>query len=157
MSAETASLQVMCPVLRCALSYACAQWGKTSAHFLGALKKNCTSTALFMCPVLCCAVPCRMHVPCAVLYPIICMCMCAVGKGECPKIKCNTMTRGYIYDHPQLGHLKEDKTGVGPNRPHTCYLMCRQTANCSFWMYDIKSKEGERRLNQGKWEELHVQ
>ena len=84
------------------------------------------------------------------------MCVCgthtsgAVGKGECPKVKCNTMTRGFLYDHPHLGHLTEGRTGVGPNRPHTCYLMCRQTANCSFWMYDIKSKEGERGWNQGR-------
>ncbi|GJP56128.1 hypothetical protein CLOM_g15180 [Closterium sp. NIES-68] len=66
----------------------------------------------------------------------------ALETNECPKLTCNTVTRGYMFDHEGKGHFNFTYTGVGPSRPHTCYLLCRKTLGCAFWMYNMRSKRG---------------
>ncbi|CAI5963798.1 unnamed protein product [Closterium sp. NIES-65] len=64
----------------------------------------------------------------------------ALQTNECPKLTCNTVTRGYMFDHEGKGHFNFTYTGIGPARPHTCYLLCRRTPGCAFWMYNMRSK-----------------
>ncbi|CAI6003447.1 unnamed protein product, partial [Closterium sp. NIES-64] len=66
----------------------------------------------------------------------------ALQTNECPKLTCNTVTRGYMFDHEGKGHFNFTYTGIGPARPHTCYLLCRRTPGCAFWMYNMRSKRG---------------
>ncbi|CAI5948683.1 unnamed protein product [Closterium sp. NIES-64] len=76
------------------------------------------------------------------LYPTVLPTPLPVQTNECPKLTCNTVTRGYMFDHEGKGHFNFTYTGIGPARPHTCYLLCRRTPGCAFWMYNMRSKRG---------------
>ncbi|CAI5524442.1 unnamed protein product [Closterium sp. Naga37s-1] len=63
-------------------------------------------------------------------------------RGKCPQLSCNSPSRGFLWDHPHLGHLYSFATGRR-KRPHSCFLACMETPGCAYWMYDLHSNNGD--------------
>ena len=59
-----------------------------------------------------------------------------------PKMQCNRAVRGYFLDSPK-GHLAISFTSKGPRKFGSCYMLCKATPNCSYWMYHMESLEGK--------------
>ncbi|GJP54890.1 hypothetical protein CLOM_g13908 [Closterium sp. NIES-68] len=61
--------------------------------------------------------------------------------ASCPDLMCNVALKGFMFDHEGKGHLGENTTGPA-NRAHSCWIICRKTEGCAFWMYHREKPQG---------------
>lgn len=67
-------------------------------------------------------------------------------RRSCPaSMRCRSATSGFFLDGPN-GHLAIEYTGKGPSKPQSCSALCKSTANCTYWMYNMLRSDGECKM-----------